>query len=170
MAKRFLIKSAKHGNHFVIVDDDDFDLVSKYKWHLQRGETHNTYYVYMNNIYNKHPDFHQKCIPIHRLILGVNDRRLDVDHIDQNGLNNQRSNIRISTRTQNQRNRRLQKNNTSGYKGVSWRSDRRRWKANIKFEGKLLHLGLFTCPQAAARAYNNAAIKYFGDFAKLNNI
>jgi hypothetical protein len=101
-----------------------------------------------------------------RLILGLgpNDPRQG-DHIDLCKLNNQRVNLRAATRSQNQHNKGLQRNNTSGFKGVCWSSARQKWKAQIKSGGKKIHLGLFSTPQEAHEAYKLGALKYHGEFA-----
>jgi hypothetical protein len=93
---------------------------------------------------------------------------LQVDHEDGNGLNNQRSNLRIASPTQNQGNARRRKDNTSGYKGVSWYRRTNKWKAHIRVDKKLRHLGYFIDLTDAARAYDAAALEHFGEFAHLN--
>lgn len=112
---------------------------------------------------------------LHRVIMErVLNRPLDrselVDHIDHNPLNNSRSNLRIATRSQNQQNRRLNINSTSGYKGVSWHKTKKKWTAVINIEGKNTTLGAYKTSIEAAKAYNVAALKYFGEFAYINPI
>lgn len=92
-----------------------------------------------------------------------------VDHIDTNGLNNQRSNLRLA-RGQNAKNRKLYINNTSGYKGVHWRKDRNTWVAMITVNGNVIYLGSSRDKIEAARMYNTAARKYHGEFAHLNEV
>lgn len=93
-----------------------------------------------------------------------------VDHIDNNPLNNVRSNLRLATTAQNGANRRLGSNSTSGYKGVTWSKADSKWKAHIMVSGKTKHLGYFTDVLQAAQAYNEAAISYFGEFALINDL
>lgn len=85
-----------------------------------------------------------------------------VDHIDCNGLNNTRDNLRIASPMQNNANAKRQKNNTSGYKGV--KASRNKWEARITFKKKTIFLGLFNTPEEAHKAYCEAAEKYFGVF------
>lgn len=94
----------------------------------------------------------------------------EVDHIDRDGLNNQRYNLRLAVHLQNSGNRGKQSDNTSGYKGAYFHKLRhsRPWGANIGVDGTLIHLGYFYTVEEAARAYDQAAKKYFGEFANLN--
>lgn len=91
-----------------------------------------------------------------------------VDHADLDGLNNQRGNLRPVTASQNAHNARLQRNNQLGLRGVSWNKRDRVYSAKIRFEGRLIHLGSFRDPSQAAYAYDVAATRYFGEFARLN--
>lgn len=93
-----------------------------------------------------------------------------VDHRDRNGFNNKRSNLRQASRSDNQANRLEQRNNTSGFKGVSWSKAAGKWEARIKHEGKQTYLGVFDDAVLAAAAYNGAARYLFGEFAFLNTI
>jgi hypothetical protein len=96
--------------------------------------------------------------------------KLMTDHKDRNKLNNQRSNLREANNSQNQANSKKKQGCTSRYKGVSWSINQRKWKASIKLNGKLIHLGVFKDEILAAKAYNKAALLYFGDFANLNEV
>jgi len=103
---------------------------------------------------------------MHRAILNA-PPRMDVDHINGNGLNNTRENLRLCTRSQNMMNQRL-KGGTSRFRGVSWLKGGAKWHAQVRANGKRLHLGLFTDETEAAMAYDAAARELFGDFARLN--
>jgi len=106
---------------------------------------------------------------LHRFILGIPDPNVQVDHFpDPSGLNNMRSNLRLAMKVENSRNRRLNINNTSGFKGVFWDKGNRKWRAQIKVDGKFKHLGYFADKREAARAYDVAALKCFGRFACTN--
>jgi hypothetical protein len=95
---------------------------------------------------------------------------IEIDHEDCDGTNNRWSNLRPATRLQQSHNRPLQTNNKSGFKGVRWRRQERKWVARITVEGKKVGLGFFDHPEEAAHAYNKAAVKYFGEFATLNPV
>lgn len=93
-----------------------------------------------------------------------------VDHIDGDGLNNCRSNLRVATAAGNARNRRKSQR-SPGYKGVMYDpKGKRHWRAYIRCDGKKRHLGSFATAQEAAMAYNRAAITLFGEFARLNEV
>ena len=108
-----------------------------------------------------------KIIELHTFLMNT-PIGFEIDHRDRNGLNCTRKNMRIATRSQNQINRGPQKNNTSGYKGVTWDKQSQKWKAQIKINRAKKHLGDFDNPITAAHAYDSAAYELFGDFAYLN--
>ncbi|SRR5712692_432961 len=145
-----------------IVDDEDFDWVTQYEWHLKRG--HNTFYaqrwVKIDGKWTR-----QK---LHRFILGLTDPRIKIDHKDGNGLNNHRQNLRIATKQQNQANQQKQQGTSSRFKGVTWDKNRGKWSAQVMVAGKNKYLGRFDSELKAAQTYDQAAQKYFGNFAKLN--
>jgi hypothetical protein len=91
-----------------------------------------------------------------------------VDHRNGDGLDNQRSNLRTATGSQNGANMRRPKNNTSGFKGVSWHKVNRRWTARIGIASKIHHIGCYDTAEDAARAYDVAAREQYGEFAALN--
>lgn len=107
-----------------------------------------------------------RLIRMHRVIMGDPDG-LQVDHWDGDGLNNQRTNLRIATNSQNQHNQRTRRDNTSGYKGVTFRKDKGRWHAKIMLNGQRQHLGLFNCPTAAHFAYIKASRALHGEFGRI---
>lgn len=139
-----------------LVDDEDFEKVSKHKWHATRDG--NTFYAKTN--------IGSKRIFMHRLILNA-PTGMDVDHKNKNGIDNSRANIRICSRTQNQANQNS-RGGTSKYKGVCWYSRERRWVSKIGFGGKKILLGYYKDEKEAARAYDIEAQKLYGDFAVLN--
>lgn len=110
----------------------------------------------------------RKTYYMHREIMGITNPEIEVDHLDNDGLNNQDENLRICTSSENKFNRGKQSNNHSGYKGVDWRAIRRKYRARIKANGQYIFLGYFSIAEEAARAYDVAAKKYHGSFAQLN--
>ena len=93
---------------------------------------------------------------------------MQTDHIDHNGLDNQRENLRICTVAENQRNRKADSDNASGFKGVCFSRKRHKWYAQITVDRKNMHLGSFDSPEEAARFYDLAALAYHGEFARTN--
>jgi hypothetical protein len=142
-----------------LVDDEDFAHLSQFKWQAHR-KGGKTYYA--------KTDIGRRSVGMHQMVMDAGD--LEVDHRDGNGLDNRRSNLRLATHSQNQCNRGLQRNSTSGFTGVSWRKDIGSWQAYVNFEGKRKNLGCFTDPIDAARAYNDAALDLHGEFAVLNEV
>lgn len=140
------------------VDDADWPLVAPYNWHVLRGR--NTNYAVANVV----RDGQRSSLLMHRLIIGAGPSQ-QVDHRDLDGLNNQRGNIRLCTRSQNCSNADRRRRSTA-YKGVSLRENR--IYARIQVDGKTLTLGRFETVEAAARAYDAAAVRLFGEFARLN--
>lgn len=148
-----------------LIDDEDLPLLSGYKWHAQREDKPNCTKWYASATIRL-PSGRQSQLPMHRLISGAPAGRL-VDHKDGDGLNNRRNNFRICTRQENNRNiRKL--SGASQYKGISYHKGRKKWYARITVDGKDVHVGSYESETEAARAYDNAAKKHFGEFARLN--
>ena len=148
---------------FALVDDADYPELSKHKWYALKHRTGKFYAVAF---------VERKSVLMHRQILGVTDRKIKVDHKNGNPLDNQRSNIRTCTNSENMMNRGAAAHNKSGFKGVLKKGDKRKkpYKAQIAVNGKVIHLGYFTTPKEAAHAYNEKAKELHGEFASLNKI
>lgn len=142
-----------------VIDASDVSLIAGRKWHAQRGP--HTWYAAANETA---PDGKRTLVRMHRLIIGAAPDVV-VDHIDSNGLNCRRHNLRVATHAENMRNRRIGVNNTSGFKGVHWHRRKGQWMAQIRVDTRNVYLGMFTDPVEAHRAYCHAAVKYHGDFA-----
>lgn len=142
----------------VLVDDADFDFLSGIKWCSSKRK--DTSYAHSN----KAPRIY-----MHRLLLKVTDKTLFVDHIDGNGLNNQRSNLRTCTGSQNNANRvRTQKNTSSKFLGVYFYKKASKWKVAVKKNGIQYYGGMFSDEITAAKAYDSLAKKIHGEFANPN--
>lgn len=153
-----------HG-HVTIVDSQDFDWLNQWTWYAHCNPKTGNYYA-ARGVYHSVDD--SEVVFMHRQILGLErgDRRF-ADHRNHNALDNQRSNLRIATNSQNQANQGPKHNNPTGYKGVR-QTPSGRWRAVIKAHGQNFHLGTFDTPELAAEAYNAAALHHFGEFAWLN--
>jgi hypothetical protein len=142
------------GNHEVLLDDELYEWANSLKLTVQTigGKK----YIYDSNG-NR----------LHRMIMGANAGSV-VDHINGNTMDNSRLNLRICTQSQNAKNRsKSTKSASSKYKGVHWH---RGWMASIRVNYKRIYLGVFKTEEAAAMAYNNAAVRYHGEFAKVNQL
>ena len=146
---------------FAVVDPDDYETLSKYKWHVTKNG--NTFYAKRNAPTRK------VVTPIymHRCIIKV-PPGLVIDHINHNGLDNRKANLRPATRAQNNRYSKKRKNTSSKYKGVNWYSREKRFVAKITTDGNTVTLGYFKDEVEAAKAYDRAALKYHKEFAMLN--
>jgi hypothetical protein len=145
-----------------LVDDADYSALSAYKWHAWWSKKTQSFYAVRNT---RKPNGEKTTESMHRRILELTDRHVQGDHRDHNTLNNQRANLRPVTKSQNMMNRSgAASHNKSGFRGVSWHREDRRWRARIKVNGKTMFLGNFTTPEAAFEAYGEANKKYFGEY------
>ena len=143
---------------FAIVDADDFDMLSRFRWRLLRSGP-NRYAINCDD---------GRIVRMHRLILRP-PKNLWCDHINGDGLDNRKCNLRVCTPTQNSRNARPRENCTSKYKGVHFSRIKKKWIAKInKSDGRTIHIGSYDFEQDAAIAYDDKAIELFGEFAWLN--
>lgn len=142
-----------------LVDDGDYETLARFKWHAHRQPQGIFYAERECRVHGR-----QKTIKMHQVIMQAKG----IDHWDGDGLNNQRSNLRVATTAQNQANRVRLVTNTSGRRGVSWSRKMMRWRARIGVDGSVRHLGFFDDLDEAARVYDTAARQFFGEFARLN--
>jgi hypothetical protein len=154
-----IILECQNGETFeCVIDTPDYDLVKHYRWHCGKHR----HIMYAASSIKK------QQLAVHRLIVPGCER---VDHKDHDGLNNRRDNLRPTTAGQNAKNRMKHREKFSKFKGVAksnWRA--KKFKASIRIDRKLIHLGYFDSELEAAARYNEAAEAGFGEFAHLNRI
>jgi len=146
---------------FTKVDPDDYPWLAQFRWH-RKTNPNATYAVRTITIAGK-----SKRIFMHRLIMST-PAHLVCDHVNHDGLDNRKANLRNCTIRQNNANSRSARGASSKYKGVSWNRTRKKWAAYVKKDNKQLYLGLFENEIAAAKAYDKKAGELFGKFASLN--
>ncbi|MGA2322624.1 MAG: AP2 domain-containing protein [Sedimentisphaerales bacterium] len=147
---------------WTILDQEDYCRLRDFKW-IVYG-TGNNYYAVRHKIVGPNKTW---MISMHREIMKPTDDRV-VDHKNCNSLDNRRANLRFATRTQNIRNRRKMKNSRSQYIGVYFSKQKGKWETRIMYRRKRIYLGRYDSEIDAAKAYDEAAQKYFGEFARLN--
>jgi len=153
----FPIYSKKYGEKIVSIDDEDYDKIKDYKWHVSRDD-----YI---DARIKKEDGTFSTIGLHRLIMNA-PKEMSVDHINHNPLNNEKVNLRICSHSDNLKNYSKPKDGkTSQYKGVCWDKNNNKFKAALSFNCKTVYIGLFDDEIIAAEAYNKKASELFGEFA-----
>ncbi len=148
-----------------LVDDEDFEYLNQFKWQAKKTHSNNYYagrwlrlskgiriFITMQN------EIIKPC------------KNFIVDHVNNIGIDNRKINLRVCNNLENMRNKNIYKNNSSGFKGVSWDKKRKKYYSYIRHNNLMYNLGHYIDPKDAARAYNEAAIKYHGEFANLNKI
>jgi hypothetical protein len=145
-----------------LVDDADFGYLNQWSWQAQKcvNKCGEIWYAYRSD----HSSGKKHCILMHRELIDCPI----VDHRDLDGLNNQRSNLRPCTKSQNAANSRKQLGSVSRYKGVHWDRDNEKWRTQILVNRQKHHLGRFDDETIAGLVYDIAALAYFGEFAKTN--
>ena len=147
-------------------DLEDYDKIKDYSWSICKSPKSNTSYVCSNTTYSK---YNYGRIKMHRLIMNCEDSDYDVDHINLNGLDNRKENLRITNCTGNNQNRDVRKDNSSGITGVSFDNEKNIWCAYIGSNNKRLHIGYYNDFSEAALARLNAEVKYFGEYTFQHN-
>lgn len=155
------IIKAYHGQE-IMIDDENFDFLNQFVWKvIKKMKTY-------KDVQSTH---FGKIVRMSRLIMKITDPKIFIDHIDGNTFNNQKSNLRLATPRQNSRNIGKRKGNyTSKYKGVNWNKVKNKWDSRIATDHGRVHVGYFDNEIDAAKAWNNAAVKYHKEFARLNVI
>jgi hypothetical protein len=150
-----------------IIDDDDFERVSKHKWYYRGryGSRVNEQGYVLRTV--RETGKKQTTISLQRFVMN-NPEGFQVDHVNGDRLDNRKCNLRVATMEQNSHNSTLRKNNTSGFKGVYFKKANQRFFAKISINKKPTHLGYFSTAIDAAKTYDEAARKHYGEFATLN--
>lgn len=149
---------------YAIVDPEDFDKLSKYKWYVAKSR--NTFYATRTG--KRQKGQRQKYCPMHREIIHIPDGMV-CDHINGNGLDNRKANLRAVTPAQNIWNTGKSKAKShSRFKGPAWDKNDKRWEVRISVNCKRIYIGRFKDQIEAAKAYDKAAIKYHGQYAGIN--
>jgi hypothetical protein len=152
-------------NQYALVDDEDYSYLNKFNWYAKWGDGPKTYYVV------RHATINHKTLTVfmHRIIVQCPDNMV-VDHINHNGLDNRKSNLRICTSSQNSSNSRIRTDGLSKYKGVSLSKKNNKWQAKIGYKNTIIWLKYHDTEEEAGVAYNKKAKELFGEFAHLNKI
>ena len=146
------------------MDDEDFEYLNQWTWYVRRDR--NRFYA---TGYSKSSDQKYVRIDMHRAVLRLTTGDgIRIDHINGNGLDNRKENLRIASRAENGMNRGKFAKTSSRYKGVRWHKCEAKWNAQIKSKGRYIYLGSYSNEEDAARAYDKAATEHFGSFARLN--
>jgi hypothetical protein len=149
-------------NQISLIDDEDLELVSRYRWYAYLCPDTKSFYAATNI---RKPDGARTQIKMHRLIMDAKEGQ-QVDHIHHLTLDNRKSQLRLCTKNQNQHNAVKRADNTSGYKGVDFRKTLNKWRARIMLNGKSKQIGLFTTPELANEACIAAREELHGDFSR----
>lgn len=143
------------------VDNDDFEKLSKLNWYASRNRK---YYARRHQMINGK----KSKVYMHREIMGVTESNIFVDHIDGDGLNNTRANLRVASHSENLANVPKRNGTSSKYRGVNFKKSTGKWQAQIQHNNKLHWVGSFDDEVEAAKAFDKKAHEFFGDFATLN--
>ena len=144
-----------------LVDDEDFEYLNQWKWNYHKSRKTG----YATRSFWK--EGKGSTIIMHRLLLNASKEQM-VDHINHNGIDNRKHNLRLCTPHENACNSEKQINNSSGIKGVDYFDRLKKWRVRIQSNNKQFHIGVYPTKETALIAYNEAAIKYHGAFALLN--
>lgn len=155
--KKIKLRSRNSVDKFIIVDDEDYEFLNKFKWSISGSNGSNYAATYYKG----------KHFRLHRIILNA-PKNLVVDHINHDKLDNRKSNLRICSRTQNNWNTKKNINNKSGFKGVYFNKENKKWRVAITMNGERIHVGYFLDKIEAAMAYDKVISRYRKQFAYLN--
>ena len=168
--EKILLNGMHHGE--ALIDEEDNDLVMKYKWYSKKQNGNNFYAC----TFATHDDRNSKFLMMHRLVLGLlgeSNNHIIIDHINGNGLDNRKINLRLVTIRENNINRKKDSHHRgkpchSKYKGVTWSKSKGMWESHIGYNNKLLYLGKYENELDAAFSYNKASEIINGEYSKPN--
>ncbi len=145
-------------NKIILIDIEEWEKLKEFKWYIHTTNQGAQACITSDKSFNS--------IYMHRVILNA-PKSLQVDHIDGDTLNNQKSNLRLVTNSQNQMNKKIHKNNKSGFKGVTWFTRYKKYRARININKKQIFLGHFSTKEEAFSAYLEAVKKYHGEYSSI---
>jgi hypothetical protein len=151
---------------FALVDDDDYYWLSQWNWFAV--EIKNTWYARRSKKKGVLRSNEKYEIYLHRIVMRCSNIDFVIDHLDKNGLNNQKENLRICTKSENNKHTSSHKNSSSQYLGVSYDKNRNKWSANLMNNGKKILFKRYNTEIEAAKAYDITAKTQFGVYANLN--
>lgn len=146
-----------------LVDNEDFEYLNQWKWYYSKHKDRKTGYA--TKSFRK--EGKANTLSMHRLLLNASKEQM-VDHINHNGLDNRKHNIRLCTPHESACNREKQINNSSGVKGVDYFDRLKKWRVRIQSNNKQFHIGVYPTKEMALLTYNEAALKHHGSFALIN--
>lgn len=146
--------------HYALIDSDDAPLIDKWCWKPIFPSKNKNWYACRNHRVSREK---QICMFMHAFLLPGDQKR---DHINGNGWDNRRANLRFASNSQNAINSRIRSDNTSGFKGVHWDSQRGKWAARLYADGRQIDFGRFSSIEQAVAAYKSGAEKFHGVFAR----
>jgi len=154
------------GGAVVLCDDEDYAKLIRFRWRRTYFKNKHTQYAMA---YVRNEGKYSGCVYMHRLLTDAGKGQ-QVDHIDGNGLNNQKANLRLCSQSQNNVNGRKRAGSSSQHKGVTWRKDTGKWQAQAWANGKRYSLGCYQSEERAALAYNRFMVDQFGEFVRQNDV
>jgi hypothetical protein len=177
----FVESKSKHfpGKHTITIDTEDWDKVKEYRWSIKGSSTQTypyaiTFILHPGGGHREYKDGYRRRryvgLLFHHLIIGKPPKGMVVDHVQHDGLDNRKENLRIVTFQQNHWNRKGQRNSSSNYKGVSLQKTSKKWMSQLWTNGKRIYIGSFSCEHEAALAYNKKAVELWGESALLNEV
>lgn len=158
--KKIKLSPSKYGQFYALVDNEDYNKLMKYKWHLHKNHDRG---FYISRCFNDPQDWHKvKNVSMHREIMGFPNSH--IDHVNRNSFDNRKRNLRLCSCGQNRVNSKLNKNNHSGHRNIYWTQQTGRWRAVLNSNRQKIHLGYFLNFSDAVQAVERKSKEIHGDF------